>query len=148
MTNIMTFLTRLVGKWEGAGINREGQAYVGTLTVEAPVNEAAIIILFQAAGTDGSIYHGETLMIGMQPGGDCVAYSASNNVPGVATFVVTQPAPETILLTLGDLADLSAFREVITLRLETGPEIFHGFAWAMPVEAMQDRSSARLLRVV
>jgi hypothetical protein len=110
MTNIITFLSSLAGKWEGSGINHEGQAYTGTLTVEAPVNNAAIIIRFQAAGADGAIYHVETLMLGIQPGGGGVAYSASNNVPGVVAFSATQPAPETILLTLGDLADLAAFR--------------------------------------
>jgi hypothetical protein len=146
MTNCIGFLAGLAGTWEGSGINHESQAYTFILTIEAPVNQAAIILRFQAAGTDGTIFHMETLMVGIQPGGTCIAYSASNNVPGVVAFSATQPAPETILLTLGDLADLAAFREVITLRLETAAEIFHGFAWAMPGEPMQDRSAARLCR--
>jgi len=147
MTNCIAFLAKLAGKWEGSGINHEGQDYKGKATFDAPVNESAIMIRFQAAAADGSIYHFETLMVGKEPDGDFTAYSASNNVPGIVHFSVSQPTPESLVLTLGDLANLSTFREVITMRVGAGGELIHAFAWAMPGEAMQDRSSARLFPI-
>ncbi len=144
MTNCIAFLGKLAGRWEGAGINHEGQSYKGEITFDVPVNNSAAIIHCLATGTDGSVYHLETLMVGTEPGGACFAYSASNNVPGVVHFSITQPSPESIVFTLGDLADLSNFREVITMRIEAESELFHGFAWAMPGEPMQERSSGRL----
>jgi len=88
------------------------------------------------------IYHAETLLIS-----DIAAYSASTNLPGIAHFAVTHPAPDTIHLTLGDLANPQTFREVITLRLDPSGTLLHNFAWAMPNDPIQNKSSAHLRQV-
>jgi hypothetical protein len=108
------------------------------------VNAAALILRFTATGVDGAVYHRETLMAGREDGGDMAAYSASNNIAGIVRFSVAPRGAEGVVFTLGALDDVSGFRETITLRLE-GPELFQGFAWAMPGEVMRERSSARLL---
>jgi hypothetical protein len=86
-------------------------------------------------------------MIGVAPNGATAAFSVSNNIPGLASFLVTQPTSQSLVLTLGNIEDAGTFREVITFRLQPGEELFHGYAWAMPGEPMQERSSA-LLRCV
>lgn len=144
MVDCLAFLAGIVGNWEGEGVNHEGQVYTGRLVVEAPVNAAAIILRFTATGVYGELYHQEILMAGSEEGGDMAAYSASNNLAGIARFSIVQSGPEAVVFTLGALDNFAGFRETITLRLE-GAELFHGFAWAMPGEVLRERSSARLL---
>jgi hypothetical protein len=144
MSDCIAFLAKLCGTWEGSGVNHEGQRYTGQLILDPQINPLAMLLHFTATGADGAVYHRETLMLGVQPDGSAAAYSISNNIPGMASFQVTQPASQSLNLTLGNLEDPVSFREVITFRLEPGGELFHGYSWAMPGEPMQDRSSALL----
>jgi hypothetical protein len=144
MSDCVAFLAKLCGKWEGSGVNHEGQGYTGQLILDPQINSLAMLLHFAATGADRTVYHRETFMIGVQPDGSTAAFSVSNNIPGLASFRVTQPSTQSLLLTLGNIEEPSAFREVITFRLEPGGELFHGYAWAMPGEAMQERSSALL----
>ncbi len=144
MSDCIAFLAKLCGNWEGAGLNHEGQSYTGQLILDPQINRLAILLHFSAKGSDGVVYHRETIMIGVQPNGTTAAFSVSNNIPGVASFLVTQPTSQSLVLTLGNIEDPGTFREVITFRLERGEELFHGYSWAMPGEPMQERSSALL----
>jgi hypothetical protein len=144
MSDCIAFLAKLCGTWEGSGVNHEGQSYTGQLILDPQINPLAMLLHFTATGADGAVFHRETLMIGVQPDGSTAAFSISNNIPGLASFRVTQPSTESLVLTLGDIEDPNSFRELITFRLEPGGELFHGYSWAMPGELMQDRSSALL----
>jgi hypothetical protein len=147
MSDGIAFLANLCGKWEGSGVNHEGQDYTGQLILDPQINRLAMLLHFTATGAAGTVFHRETLMIGVQPDGSTAAFSISNNIPGLASFRVTQPATESLVLTLGDIEDPNSFRELITFRLAPGGELFHGYSWAMPGEPLQERSSA-LLRCV
>ena len=147
MSDCIAFLAKLCGKCEGTGVNHEGQSYTGQLILDSQINRLAMLLHFAATGSDGTVFHRETLMIGVQPDGTTAAFSISNNIPGLASFRVTQPATQSVVLTLGNIEDPASFRELITFRLEPGGELFHGYAWAMSGEPMQERSSA-LLRCV
>lgn len=50
MTDCISFLAALAGKWEGSGINHEGQVYKGEVSFEAPINKSAAILRVLAAG--------------------------------------------------------------------------------------------------
>ena len=126
MSDCIAFLAKLCGKWEGSGVNHEGQGYTGQLILDPQINRLAMLLHFAAKGSDGTIYHRETLMIGVQPNGTTAAFSGSNNIPGLASFLVTQPTSQSLVLTLGNIEDAGTFREVITFRLESGGELFHG----------------------
>ena len=147
MSDYIAFLAKLCGKWEGSGLNHEGQSYTGQLILDPQINSLAMLIHFAAEGSDGTLYHRETLMIGMQSNGTTAAFSVSNNIPGLASFSATQPTTQSLLLTLGNIDDEDSFREVITFRLESDGELFHGYSWAMPGEPIQERSSALLHRI-
>jgi hypothetical protein len=147
MSDCIAFLAKLRGRWEGSGVNHEGQDYTGQLILDPQINPLAILLHFTATGADGTVFHRETSMLGVQPDGSTAAYSISNNIPGMASFQVTQPTTQSVALTLGNLEDPGSFRELITFRLEPGEALFHGYSWAMPGEPMQERSSALLRRV-
>jgi hypothetical protein len=138
----ITFLAALTGAWQGQGINHESQPYQARLTFDPPINPSALSVHFTATGEDGAIYHAETLLIGA-----AAAYSASTNLPGIAHFAVTHPTPDAIHLTLGDLTNQNSFREVITLRLDASGTLLHNFAWAMPNDPIQNKSTAHLRQV-
>jgi hypothetical protein len=145
MSDSIAFLIELMGLWEGEGVNHEGQAYRGRMVVEPPMNQAAMLVRFVATGLDGAAYHREVLMAGLTAEGEEVAFSISNNLPGIVRFEMARPAPNHVVFTFGRLENNDSFREVITIRRDADGGIFHGFAWAMPGEAMQERSSARLV---
>jgi hypothetical protein len=147
MSDCIAFLAKLRGRWEGSGVNHEGQDYTGQLILDPQINPLAILLHFTATGADGTVFHRETSMLGVQPDGSAAAFSISNNIPGLASFRVTQPTTQSVALTLGNLEDPGNFRELITFRLEPGEALFHGYSWAMPGEPMQERSSALLRRV-
>jgi hypothetical protein len=134
-------LPTLSGRWTGSGLNHVSQPYTGRLIVN-PINPGATILTFTATGADGEIYHTETILIG-----ETSAVSASNNLPGLATFALTHPTPETLTLTLGDLTDESTFRETITLHLTPDLTLHQTYAWAMPGEPIQPRSTSHLTRL-
>ncbi len=54
---------------------------------------------------------------------------------------------ETITLTLGDLTDEFTFRETITLHLTPDLTLHQTYAWAMPGEPIQPRSTSHLTRL-
>jgi hypothetical protein len=135
-------LPSLTGTWTGAGVNHESQPFTAHLTIH-PINSTAFILTFTATGTDGEIYHTETILIS-----ETSATSASNNLPGLATFTVTRPNPETLTLTLGDLTNETAFRETITLHSPTPDTLHNTYAWAMPGEPLRPSSTSHLTRTL
>jgi hypothetical protein len=134
------FLIPLAGTWSGPGLNHESQPYTGRLTI-TPINPTATILTFTATGTDGTIYHAETILIG-----ETTSTSASNNLPGLATFTVAHPTEDTLTLTLGDLTDDTTFRETITLQHAPDGTLHQSYSWSLPGSPIQTRSITRLTR--
>jgi hypothetical protein len=141
MPDPIAFLTPLAGTWTGPGTNHDSQSFTARLTIAPPLNPTATVLSFTATGTTGEIYHTETILLTPD-----TAISASNNLPGLAHFLVTHPTPDTIILTLGDLANTTTFRETITLHLTPFGTLHQTYAWALPHTQLSPSSTATLTK--
>jgi len=136
--------------WEGC--YHEGQPFQATLISRRLFETAHFILWFRAESLDGERYHEEVSLIGISETGDLVMASANTNIPYLQLFDELPPSSvstrgsNTTRLSHGDATRTDAFRETISLSLTETDELKYSFAWAMPGEALKDRSAAVMVR--
>ncbi|MFT4624901.1 MAG: hypothetical protein ACI8PZ_003567 [Myxococcota bacterium] len=141
----LTTLLRQCGSFAGHGINHEDQPFHGELRLEPLLENRGVGGWFRATGIDGTTYHEERTWIAAGASGGLSLWSLSTNAPGVLEHTLRHTADGVFTFGHGDPHDETRFRHTLTITLHHDG-ITWAYGWAMPGEALVDRSGVRLGR--
>jgi len=131
--------------YQGSGTNHEAQNFTGSLVIRPAHGGAAL--WFRATGDDGEIYHEELVLIGAAFNGGLTMTSLNSNIPAAQHFVSEMTSADEARFITPDFEKPRNFRERVTLLLNDSG-ITYSFAWGMPGQPIEDRSSATMIRTV
>jgi len=129
------------GFYRGTGINHEGQTFTGSLVIRPAFGGAAL--WFRAEGAGAELFHEEIVLIGGTFTGGLTMTSLNTNVPAAQHFVSETADAGGASFVTPDFDKPNMFRERVTLGF-TKDGITYAFAWGMPGQPVEDRSSALL----
>lgn len=147
VANLVELLAKRAGRFEGEGVNHEGQWFKGTLEVSPVVDGKGVAISFCAIGKDGACYHKELSIIADDENAKCGLWTVSTNIVCFTAFKLQE------LLQENEQALTAVFTQVnqqspalveITIDLWHNRDISYRYAWNLPGEAIKPRSSVRM----
>lgn len=139
-------LFSLEGKYEGNGVNHEGQEFTGTFVV-APVKNKGLSVSFEAVGKNNEVFHSEYSLIGKNMSGEMCLWVLSTNHPGVFERKLTRQDSkedsEIYLFGFGNVNDKASFREEILLEVQSSA-VRYTYYWGMPGGEFAERSGCTM----
>ena len=150
MSGIMKNLAGHCGKFEGEGVNHEGNRFVGRLQISSVPNVQSIQIEFHAQTMDGLPFHQERTTIAFNPKETLCLWSINSNNPHMLQHELRQEdvteagSCQVYVFGYGDPGDRTEFREEITLEVWNSGEIGYHYAWKMPDSDVETRLSVNL----
>ncbi|MBK1613012.1 hypothetical protein CKO44_05935 [Rubrivivax gelatinosus] len=142
--DLWSVLQQSPGAWRGKGINHENERFDAVLVARRLFGSGGLLMWFRATGEDSTVYHEEVALLGPEGGGGLVMTAANTNIPFVQRFEGPAPGATTLAVHHGDHSVDSGFRETIRLSIDKAGTLTVAFDWAMPGEAMAERSAVRL----
>lgn len=127
------------GCYTGHGINHEGQNFTGTMVIRAIAS--GHLLWFRAQGDDGEVFHEEFVLIAPSPAGGLSMTSLNTNYPSLQSFTGTQ-SETGYIFNHGNPGELNSFRETVTINHDPAGGLGYAFAWGMPGQPVEARSSA------
>jgi predicted enzyme related to lactoylglutathione lyase len=151
MKNILKNLESSCGYYEGEGINHEGQAFVGRLSLKRVLSGRGVSIEFSATGADGTVYHLEESRIAPDPNEKLVLWNFNSNSPGLVPHELRSSAPKSgalssFLFGFNDSSAVNSFREEVALDIWSQSEISYTYSWGLPGGEYKERSGLRMVR--
>lgn len=146
-SEIISKLVARAGKYNGRGVNHEGQAFKGDLVLTPLLNGSGIHLSFKATGDDGTVFHEEVTTIAADVLGEVGLYNLNTNMPGLAHHRLIQENGEKAVFAFGDRSDTKAFREEITIELHAHEGVGYKYAWGMPGGEFADRSGVVVRKI-
>lgn len=133
------------GRYAGSGVNHEGEAFTGQLTLTPVLGGQGLRLHFLANLGDGTVAHEEESLISPALAGGWVLWCLNTNAPGAyAHQLVAGPLPQgatqAFVFEHGKLEDESSFRERITLSLHPEGALGYTYAWGLPGGPFAERS--------
>lgn len=147
--SLMRLLKARQGHYTGSGVAHDGAAFAGQLQLQAIPFQQAFELRYTASG-GGEIFHQEISWIAPDMSGQQLClWNLNSNSPGASCHLLApelQQTPESrsYSFVYGDPQDLESFREQIVLTLWENGDLSYTYHWALPGEAMQERSGLRL----
>lgn len=143
-------LVRSCGKYEGRGVNHEGQDFTGSFQLGVEIPGKMLSLSFMAMGDSGESFHEEHTFIGRDLSGALQMWVASNNHPAIAAHafhrIDENGGSRSVIFRFGDPETCMSFREEITVTLHEDASLTHHYAWGMPGGDFAPRSGARMGR--
>lgn len=149
MKQLLSVLSDLTGSYYGQGVNHENLPFSGTLTFSNSFQDKGFSIDFTARGADGTVYHKEHSVLGLNGQGGVSLWVMSDNHPGVMEHRLndgglTVGALHTFSFVAGVLSESNQFRESVTLDIWPDGDISYRYAWGLPGGEFKERSGLRL----
>ena len=133
----------------GTGINHEGKEFEGTLQIQPAAGGKGLKLSFKAVGSDGTVFHDESSLIGPGFDGKPCLFVLSNNHPGVIPHGLKREDStselSTFIFGFGDVTDRTSFREEIALLIGADGSVEYKYSWGLPGGEYQERSGAKML---
>lgn len=139
-----SILQMVPGVWRGSGINHEKERFDAVLVARPLFDSGGLMIWFRASGEDGTIYHEEVALLGPDGAGGLAMMAANTNIPFVQRFEGPAAGAASLAVHHGDHSGDGGFRETIRLSIDAAGVLTLAFDWAMPGEAMAERSAVPL----
>ncbi len=83
MKDIFENLKKIAGRYEGEGINHEGQPFTGRFALKPILGERGFSIQFSATGKDGTLYHQEESTIAPSLNEKLTLWNFNTNTPAL-----------------------------------------------------------------
>ena len=133
----------------GTGINHERQSFEGSIEINPVANGKGAQVIFRAVGSDGSVFHEETSLLGPGFDGKPCLFVLSNNHPAVTPHSLKHNSisddSQSFVFGFGDIANQSTFREEIHLDLFSDGSVSYKYFWGMPGGEFAERSGAKMM---
>jgi uncharacterized cupin superfamily protein len=143
-------LLKLAGSFEGYGVNHEGQKFKGLLTITPQTKGKGFSLDFCAKGEDGTVFHKEHSLLGLNAKNTLSLWVLSDNHPAILEHTLDDENmlpnnTQIYSFRLGDLKSSESFREVITLQIFPNGDLNYAYAWGLPHSEFKERSSVQLV---
>jgi hypothetical protein len=146
--NVLRALASRRLRLRGAGVNHEGEHFVGELVVEPLEDGRAVLLRYSATLASGERVHGETTLLGTGPAGRLCLWPVMSELPEVLPHeeVRSESTPHDVssVFASGPADDVGTFREEIAIRVGTDGSVRYAHAWGMPGGTFEPRSSCTL----
>lgn len=145
-------LSEATGKYEGSGMNHEGQDFKGSFQMRSAFPGKLISLESSAVGSSGEVYHEEVSWIGPDMAGTLMLYVSSNNHPGVTPHAFDRleekDGAKHIVFRFGDVSNVQSFREEIAISIFSDGQLSHFYAWGLTGGEFKTRSGSKMRRVI
>lgn len=140
----------LEGRFSGEGRNHENQTFRATFDAKPIVNGGGFAFQFEAVGDDGTPYHTESSLLGLNARGGLSLWVLSSNHPGVferplKCSDLNEKGHGSYVFAFGDPKDTMNFREEIVLDVKED-SIRYVYSWGLPGGDFAERSACLLTR--
>lgn len=142
-------LSEACGVYTGRGVNHENQSYDSDLVLKVALENKLLLLLSEARGAHGELFHSEATTIGYDISGQLTMFVTSNNHPGVTPHYFNRiemgtQGEKKIVFRFGDIADRNSFREEIFINVYPSGELEQAYSWGMAGGEFQARSGAKM----
>lgn len=151
MKEILETLKKACGVYLGDGINHEGQAFTGRLSLEPLLAGRGFQIHFSATGKDGMLYHQEVSTIAPALTEKLTLWNFNTNIPGLVphelrSAIAKSSAVSSLVFGFNSPEDQKAFREEVVLDIWDSNSISYTYSWGMPGGEFRERSGVRMVK--
>jgi ketosteroid isomerase-like protein len=152
MKDILETLSKVIGCYEGEGINHEGQPFIGRLALQPVLDGRGFTIKFSATGKEGTVYHQEESTIAPSINEKLVLWNFNTNTPGMVAHELRDSQAKTgvaksLVFGFNQPMDTSTFREEIALDILSDSGISYTYSWGLPGGEFQERSGVRMAKI-
>lgn len=149
MNDVLRSLLRRAGRYGGHGINHEDEPFYGELELTDLLGGHGVSIRYRATGIDGTALHDERTWIAASDAGALALWTISSNASQVMRHELaadheTDDCERVLKFRLGDPADRGIYRNQVTLELFKDGRLGYRYAWGLPGQPFEDRSSVAL----
>lgn len=146
---LLTRLCAVQGRYQGDGLNHEGEKFVGDFQIASELDGSLVEIRFRASDADNAFHEERTWITEDLLNGGLGLWTVSTNTPGILPLKLIEDSSDgsyssRLVFRLGDPEDLSRFREEISLNLRHDGAIEYVYSWGVPHEKFGVRSKALL----
>lgn len=136
--------------FRGKGVNEEGEAFHGALSIEMLEGGRAALLRYVATIGTGRVVHTESTLLGTGPDGRLCLWPVMAEIPAVLPHVelLTEAGPSGAVRSVfgsGPREDTASFREEITIRIDADRGLTYAHAWGLPGGSFENRSSCRMV---
>lgn len=143
----MDFIKELLnksGKYEGVGINHEGDEFVGKFQITPVINGSAFEIKFNAASPDGQVFHDEVSIFTKDEQGNWALFNTNSNTNCCMIHLLESSDKvenkRTLSFMYGQFDQKDTFRERVCLDLYQDKQVAYHYYWGVPGGGFQYRS--------
>lgn len=152
MKNVLEALKKATGRYQGEGINHEGQPFTGRLILQPILDGRGFSISFSANGVDGTLYHKEESTIAPAIHETLTLWNFNTNTPGLVAHDLraTQSksgALHSFVFGFNQPADTQTFREEVAIDLWENGDLSYTYSWGLPGGEFKERSGVRMSRL-
>jgi len=149
MKAILNLLSEIQGRYEGDGMNHEGQKFSGQFVISPVLENHGAYLTFSATGANGENFHSEHTLIGNDFEGNLNIFVLSNNHPGMTphvfkNLVETASGSKKLIFGFGNPENNNSFREEIVLEIFPDKKVDYRYFWGMPNGPFEERSGATM----
>jgi hypothetical protein len=149
---LLARLAAATGRYSGQGVNHLDESFRGEMEIRTKLDGQLVEISFRATDADQAFHEEATWITEDLMGGGLGLWTVSSNTPGVLQHRLQEDAQDGSYSTkavfrLGDPADLSRFRQEISLCIRHDGGIEYAYSWGVPHEAFGSRSRCLLQRL-
>jgi hypothetical protein len=132
--------------FRGEGVNHENEAFAGSLKVQPLEGGRAVLLSYVATLRSGEVAHSESTLLSTGQDGNLCLWPVMSELPAVVPHVAlppqdTAPGELVVVFASGPREQREAFREEITIQLQTQGGLLYAHAWGLPGGAFEARSS-------
>jgi hypothetical protein len=144
------FLLTRCGSYVGDGTNQEGLSFKARLEMKARVHENLVEIAFRAEDGDAAFHEEASWITPDLLNEKLCLWTVSSNTPGMLRHELAEDSSpgeaveRRFVFRLGNPEDKRLFRQEIALDLRRDGSIEYSYAWAVPHEALEQRTRSLL----
>ena len=148
--NLLASLVSGPTAFRGEGVNEENEAFVGELTIQVLEDGRAALLTYVATLSTGNIVHTESSLLGTGPTGRLCLWPVMSEIPVILPHaeLTTEVGPRGEVKAIfgsGHRNESAAFREEITIQINSNRSLVYAHAWGLPGGAFEDRSACHMV---
>jgi hypothetical protein len=148
--NILSALASGPKAYRGNGVNHEQEPFVGELQVQVLEGGRAVLLMYSATLEKGAVVHTESTLLATGQDGMLCLWPVMSEIPFVLphTEVAVKAEPGkhfTAIFGSGPCGETTAFREQITIQINSDESLIYAHAWGLPGGEFKDRSWSKMV---
>ncbi len=142
--SVLSLLFAGPSDYQGAGVNHEGENFVGTIRIQKLLGGEGLILHYEARLASNEVAHAECTLLAPDMTGTLTLWPLMSELPGVLPHGAIVQSEAAATFCSGSREDRSAFREEISVAIAADGSLTYSHAWGLPDGDFEERSSCTL----